>query len=42
MQTGPTGESHIVQKFESAFYSNPDLRNVKPPLEQDKAQPTID
>lgn len=31
-----------AQKFESAFYSNPDLRNVKPPQEQDKAQPTID
>ncbi len=23
-----------AQKFESAFYSNPDLRNVKPPEEQ--------
>lgn len=31
-----------AQKFESAFYSNPDLRNVKPPQEPDKAQPAID
>lgn len=31
-----------AQKFESAFYSNPDLRNVKPPQEPDKPQPTID
>ena len=28
-----------AQKFESAFYSNPDLRNVKPPQE---AQATVD
>lgn len=27
-----------AQKFESAFYSNPDLRNVKPPQEQPQAQ----
>lgn len=30
-----------AQKFESAFYSNPDLRNVKPPQEQPQAQ-TLD
>lgn len=30
-----------AQKFESAFYANPDLRNVKPPQEQPQAQ-TID
>lgn len=30
-----------AQKFESAFYANPDLRNVKPPLEETKA-PQID
>lgn len=28
-----------AQKFETAFYANPDLRDVKPPAEQ---QPTID
>ena len=26
-----------AQKFESAFYSNPDLRNVKPPQEQESS-----
>ena len=30
-----------AQKFESAFYANPDLRNVKPPQEETPA-PTID
>lgn len=30
-----------AQKFESAFYANPDLRNVKPPKEQPQAQ-TLD
>ena len=30
-----------AQKFESAFYANPDLRNVKPPQEQPQAQ-TVD
>ena len=30
-----------AQKFESAFYANPDLRNVKPPQEQPPAQ-TVD
>lgn len=30
-----------AQKFESAFYANPDLRNVKPPQEETKA-PQID
>lgn len=30
-----------AQKFESAFYANPDLRNVKPPQAQPQAQ-TID
>ena len=30
-----------AQKFESAFYANPDLRNVKPPQEQPPAQ-TLD
>lgn len=30
-----------AQKFESAFYANPDLRNVKPPQEEIKA-PQID
>ena len=27
-----------AQKFESAFYANPDLRNVKPPQEPEKPQ----
>lgn len=31
-----------AQKFESAFYSNPDLRNVKPPQEQPVAAPALD
>lgn len=32
-----------AQKFESAFYSNPDLRNVKPPQESEQSQPqTLD
>lgn len=31
-----------AQKFESAFYSNPDLRNVKPPQEQPLAAPALD
>ena len=31
-----------AQKFESAFYSNPDLRNVKPPQEQPAATPALD
>ncbi len=31
-----------AQKFESAFYSNPDLRNVKPPQEQPTATPVLD
>ena len=31
-----------AQKFESAFYSNPDLRNVKPPQEHTEVQPAID
>lgn len=31
-----------AQKFESAFYSNPDLRNVKPPQEQPAATPVLD
>lgn len=31
-----------AQKFESAFYSNPDLRNVKPPQEQPPAAPALD
>lgn len=30
-----------AQKFESAFYANPDLRKVTPPQEQPQAQ-TID
>ena len=30
-----------AQKFECAFYSNPDLRNVKPPKEQEQSQ-TVD
>jgi len=30
-----------AQKFESAFYSNPDLRNVHPPQEQTQ-QPALD
>lgn len=29
-----------AQKFESAFYANPDLHDVRPPLE--KAETTID
>lgn len=29
-----------AQKFESAFYANPDLRDVRPP--QEKAETTID
>ena len=33
-------EDHKInaQKFESAFYANPDLRNVKPPQEPEKPQ----
>ena len=32
-----------AQKFESSFYANPDLRNVKPPQEQPQPQPqTVD
>ena len=32
-----------AQKFKSAFYANPDLRNVKPPQEQPQPQPqTVD
>lgn len=32
-----------AQKFESAFYSNPDLRNVRPPEEaQPQPQQTLD
>ena len=27
-----------AQKFESAFYANPDLRNVKPPQESEQPQ----
>lgn len=27
-----------AQKFESAFYANPDLRNVKPPQEPEQPQ----
>lgn len=27
-----------AQKFESAFYANPDLRNVKPPQETEQPQ----
>lgn len=27
-----------AQKFESAFYANPDLRNVKPPQEPEQSQ----
>lgn len=30
-----------AQKFESAFYANPDLRNAKPPQEQPQTQ-TVD
>lgn len=30
-----------AQKFESAFYSNSDLRNVKPPQEQPSAAPAL-
>jgi len=30
-----------AQKFESAFYANPDLRNIKPPQEETKS-PQID
>ena len=31
-----------AQKFECAFYSNPDLRNVQPPQEQPAAAPALD
>lgn len=31
-----------AQKFESAFYSNPDLRNVRPPQEPEQPQQTLD
>ncbi|NLB81237.1 MAG: hypothetical protein GX800_06440, partial [Clostridiaceae bacterium] len=32
-----------AQKFEAAFYSNPDLRNVRPPEEKEpEVQPQID
>lgn len=31
-----------AQKFESAFYSNPDLRNVQPPQEEVFVQPQLD
>ena len=31
-----------AQKFESAFYSNPDLRNVRPPQEPERPQQTLD
>ena len=31
-----------AQKFESAFYSNPDLRNVHPPQEPEQPQQTLD